>query len=125
MAAELVDHRNRMKKPFTVGAAKRLAQQFLDTGKPIEAARMMIDRAWQGFRADWFENARAPRAPPPKLNGHAHRGGSISEALEQQAERIGNGELFSFGPLPVLGGISDGKSAIADGMLPQGRGGKS
>lgn len=63
LAAEVVDHRQRMRKPLTPQAASRLAKQFLDTGRPQDAARMMIDRGWQGFNADWFANA-APRAGP-------------------------------------------------------------
>jgi hypothetical protein len=67
LAAEVVDHRQRMRKPLTVQAAGRLAKQFLVTGAPQDAARMMIDRGWQGFNAEWFENARSPpaRASPP------------------------------------------------------------
>ena len=51
-----------MRKPLTVQAAGRLAKQFLATGVPQDAARMMIDRGWQGFNAEWFENARSPLA---------------------------------------------------------------
>ena len=63
LAAEVIEHRQRMRKPLTTEAAKRLAKQFADTGTPQEAARMMIDRAWQGFNSDWFENAKSRDGP--------------------------------------------------------------
>ena len=65
LAAEVVDHRRRMRKPMTSGSAKRLAAKFLSVHDPQAAARMMIDRGWQGFEADWIANS-PPRAGPPR-----------------------------------------------------------
>ena len=99
LASEVVDHRQRMRKPLTPQAASRLAKQFLDTGRPQDAARMMIDRGWQGFNADWFANA-APRAGPgvPVLPFPQSRQGSpngqdssASAAARRQHEAIKSG----------------------------------
>ena len=68
LAAEVVDHRKRMRRPLTAGGAKRLAQKFLTVADPQAAARMMIDRGWQGFEAEWVDNVRA-RAGPHAPNG--------------------------------------------------------
>ena len=72
LAAEVIEHRQRMRKPLTAAAASRLAKQFIATGSPEDAARMMIDRAWQGFQADWYANAKATAGPhgrPEPVNG--------------------------------------------------------
>jgi hypothetical protein len=71
LAAEVIDHRQRMRKPLTPQAAARLANEFVATGMPQDAARMMIDRGWQGFRLDWFKNATFPPARAGPLNGHS------------------------------------------------------
>ena len=60
LAAEVIAHRKGLRKPLTPQAADRLAKQFFDTGSPQDAARMMIDKGWQGFNAAWFANAREP-----------------------------------------------------------------
>lgn len=88
LAAEVVDHRKRMGRPLTPGAAKRLAKQFLATGAPREAAQMMIDRAWQGFKAEWFENACQPRAGP---NGSLPKTNMQIEALKASQRDANNG----------------------------------
>lgn len=69
VAAEVVDHRRRMRRPLTPQAAARMARQFEATGKPQEAARMMIDRGWQGFKLEWFQNAQTPPARAGPANG--------------------------------------------------------
>ena len=58
LAAEVIAHRKVMRKPLIPSAASRLAKQFLATGQPEDAARMMIDKGWQGFEASWFTKAR-------------------------------------------------------------------
>lgn len=57
VAAGVIDHRNALRKKLTAMAAEGLAKAFAATGQPDAAAKMMIERGWQGFNADWFANA--------------------------------------------------------------------
>lgn len=70
VATGVIDHRKKLRKPLTAMAAQGLAKQFAATGYPDDAARMMVERGWQGFKGEWFENDRSaaqPRgSPSPK-----------------------------------------------------------
>lgn len=81
LAAEVVAHRKALRKPLTPQAASRLAKKFLETGQQQDAARMMIDKGWQGFEVDWFTKTREP----PGLFGAAtgrERPISVRERME-------------------------------------------
>lgn len=54
MADAVIDHRRRKRADLGVVAAEGLAKGFLATGDPERAARMMIERGWQGFKPEWF-----------------------------------------------------------------------
>ncbi len=56
LAAGVVEHRQRLRKPMTVKAAELMLREFEKCTEPIAGAEMMISRGWQGFRADWFKN---------------------------------------------------------------------
>ncbi len=56
LAAEVVEHRQRLRKPMTVKAAELLLREFEKCTEPIAGAEMMIARGWQGFNAQWMEN---------------------------------------------------------------------
>ncbi len=56
LAAAVVEHRQRLRKPMTVKAAELMLREFEKCTEPIAGAEMMISRGWQGFRADWFRN---------------------------------------------------------------------
>ena len=56
LAAGVVEHRQRLRKPMTVKAAELMLRQFEKCTEPIAGAEMMIERGWQGFKADWFRN---------------------------------------------------------------------
>lgn len=77
-AADVIDHRNRLRKPLTDRAAELLAEQFRQVANPCLAADMMIERGWQGFKADWYRNAS--EAP----NGQT----GISEQERQAAREL-------------------------------------
>lgn len=69
VAAGVIEHRQRLRKPLTAMAAQGLANAFAATGDPNAAARMMVERGWQGFRPDWFTNDRQGTQtgrPPPR-----------------------------------------------------------
>lgn len=69
IASGVVDHRRKLKKPLTALAAQGLATAFAATGHADDAARMMVERGWQGFKPKWFtEDIRGGTGPP--ANGH-------------------------------------------------------
>ena len=75
-------HRKALKKPLTGRAAQLLAKGFLATADPNAAADMMIERGWQGFRPEWFDNER-------RSNGKQQQGkGSIVEAGRRLTARL-------------------------------------
>lgn len=71
-AADLIDHRKRIKKPMTLRAAELLADQLAQWHDPNEAADAMILNGWQGFKPEYLQNQRArgsPNRPPqPKYD---------------------------------------------------------
>jgi len=59
-----------IKKPLTVRAAQLLCRQFSKWHDPNEAADMMIERCWQGFKADWMPtNNQAQGRSQPRRGG--------------------------------------------------------
>lgn len=70
VAAGVIEHRKKLRKPLTAMGAEGLARKFAATGRPDDAARTMVERGWQGFKGEWFENDRSaaqPRgSPSPK-----------------------------------------------------------
>jgi hypothetical protein len=65
-AAAVIDHRQKIRKPISVHAAKLLAAKFAQCPNPNEAADAMIANGWQGFDPQWLENrsGRQSQAPP-------------------------------------------------------------
>lgn len=57
-AGAVLDHRQKIRKPLTAKAAELLAKAFNSTGDPNGAAQMMIERGWQGFKLEWWQNDR-------------------------------------------------------------------
>lgn len=54
-AAEVVNHRQRIRKPLTAYAAQLLAAQFAKCPDPNAAADQMITAGWQGFKPEWVQ----------------------------------------------------------------------
>jgi len=54
-AQAVVEHRQKIKKPLTVHAAKLLAGKFRRCPDPNAAADTMIANGWQGFEPEWLE----------------------------------------------------------------------
>lgn len=53
---DLIEHRKKLRKPMTVGAAKGLVREFTAYGDAEAAAREMMVRGWRGFRAEWMKS---------------------------------------------------------------------
>jgi hypothetical protein len=87
LSAESADavlaHRRAKRCPLTIRAAQLLAKGFMSTGDPNAAADMMIERGWQGFKPEWFDNERAGNG-----NGKGHSRGSIVDAGRKLTERL-------------------------------------
>lgn len=62
-AADLIDHRQRIRKPLTTRAAELLADQLAQWHDPNEAADAMILNGWQGFKPEYLQNQRARGSP--------------------------------------------------------------
>lgn len=61
-AIAIEEHRRKtVKKPLTAYAAKLLAKRFSEWRDPNEAADIMIERCWQGFKAEWVRD-RTPNS---------------------------------------------------------------
>jgi hypothetical protein len=83
VAAGVLAHRQALRKPLTGRAAQLLAKGFLATADPNAAADMMIERGWQGFKPEWFENERRSNGQPRQS-----KRGSISDVAPGFIERI-------------------------------------
>lgn len=88
VADGVIEHRRKLRKPLTEMAAQGLAKAFAATGQPEAAARMMVERGWQGFRLDWFESDRKTlfggRSPPRDGCGEL-----LDEIAQERARRNG------------------------------------
>lgn len=69
MAKVVIEHRKAIRKPLSTFAAKLIADQLAKISDPNDGARMMIERAWQGFNADWYFNAKAGSSKSKSLAG--------------------------------------------------------
>ena len=109
----------------TLGS-NRAAHEQLATFIDFWAAKAGADARkldWEATWRNWVRSAAkrpASRAGPNVVN-HPARGGSITEALEKQMERLSIGDKFDFGPIPVLHGNRNPARPSADGLLPERR----
>jgi hypothetical protein len=80
-AKALIDHRKTtIKKPLTVRAAQNLVRQLAQVDDPSVAVDMIIDRCWQGFKADWYFRA----APTGRMTSATRR----LAALHNEQKRL-------------------------------------
>jgi hypothetical protein len=121
LSAECADgvlaHRKAMKKPLTGRAAQLLAKGFLATADPNAAADMMIERGWQGFKPEWFDNERRSNGGQQGRNGK----GSIVEAGRRLTARLIAAERE--GEMQAERGFREGDDAFR--VLPGGLGKRS
>ncbi len=93
LAGDVIEHRQRLRKPMTTKAAELLAGQLKKYRDPKAGAEMMIERGWQGFKAEWMPDT----APSTALDnqgirkvengmGDSERGADRGEAPPRNAE---------------------------------------
>lgn len=86
-ARDVIEHRQRLRKPLTAKAAKLLARQLAQCPDPNAAADLMIERGWLAIKPDWVHNAQQPRGSP----GRAQRIDHFKEFAERISGQTGNG----------------------------------
>ena len=57
-ANDVLEHRQRLRKPLSKRAAELLVQEFAQCANPNDAADEMVVSGWQGFKAAWLENRK-------------------------------------------------------------------
>lgn len=62
-AGDVIEMRQRIRKPLTRRAAELLAGQLSQWHDPNEAADAMVLNAWQGFKPEYLHNQRARGSP--------------------------------------------------------------
>lgn len=62
-AGDVIEMRQRIRKPLTRRAAELLAGQLAQWHDPNEAADAMVLNAWQGFKPEYLKNQRARGSP--------------------------------------------------------------
>lgn len=102
-AADVVAHRKALRKPLTPRAAELLAKSLSASGDAERAAATMIERGWQGYRADWdTPNARA--GPARGGNGFAALAVELARNEREQQQQTGR----NFEAVPLLpGGVEE------------------
>ena len=75
-AADVVEHRKKLRKPLTDRSAREIAKALAATGNPEDAAATMLRNGWQGFNPDWYAKAREG---PAKTSGGFERRPTLEE----------------------------------------------
>jgi len=85
-ADDVIEHRQRLRKPLTPRAAKLLANAFseIEPSMRSEAVDMMISSGWVGFKAEWFNNRSSSQAARQSSGA----GMQPSELLAENVMRI-------------------------------------
>lgn len=63
-AGQVIEHRQRIRKPLTIRAAELLAGQFAECPDPNAAADAMVLNGWQGFKPEWMQRQQSRGSPP-------------------------------------------------------------
>lgn len=85
-AGDVIEHRQRLRKPLTAKAAKLLAKQLAQCPDPNVAADLMIERGWLAVKPDWVANADRARGSPAKSERVDH----FKEFSERMNGQAGN-----------------------------------
>ena len=92
-ADAVLAHRRALRRPLTTRAAQLLAKGFTATGDPNAAADMMIERGWQGFKPEWYDNERAGNG---QGKGQSKR--SVSDVAPSFIKRLDEQFAYLDGP---------------------------
>lgn len=106
LSKAILDHRQKLRKPLSRYAAQLLAAKFAKTEDPNAAARMMIERGWQGFEAEWMPNQNQPRGSPAKPSALD----ALDATILEMERRNGNGQ-----PQTHSGHASEGLRLVGEG----------
>lgn len=88
-AQDVIDHRNKIKKPMTPKAAKMLAGKLGSFDDPNRAADFMIEKGWQSIERDWVVNAMAEKN---RTQTHSSGKPTKGDILRQMRERLHDGQ---------------------------------
>lgn len=114
-ADAVLEHRRALRRPLTGRAAQLLAKGFLATADPNAAADMMIERGWQGFKPEWFENERRSNG-----NGKQSKRKSISDVAAGVIQRIDEQFAYLDDEVRPETGFAEGGPTVR--LLPSQRG---
>lgn len=92
-AREVTAHRNRLRKPLTIHAAKLLAGKLAEAPDPNVAADEMIARGWQSFDARWLEQTHAQRPPTARSPRRESYADIVLELENDQGEAHDQGAV--------------------------------
>jgi type IV secretory pathway TrbL component len=103
MAGEVIEHRNRLRKPLTPFAARLLANKFRLTPDPNAAATVMIEKGWQGFDPSWAGTDQPATIRGAKPNGPDNNTNLVSAVKRHQeilrrAEELGGTVEYGWRP---------------------------
>ncbi len=92
-AVAVVEHRQRIKKPLTAYAAKKLANSLSKAPDANAAADLMVEKGWQSFEVAWLDNRTSPRphstASPPAQDFNA-----ILDAIQGKTNAAHTGQTI-------------------------------
>jgi hypothetical protein len=99
-AADVIAHRKALRKPLTPRAAELLAKSLSASGDAEHAAATMIERGWQGYRADWDSSKPNARAGPNGRGGFATLlAESLAESHVERTEKKRTSEIVQLLPI--------------------------
>jgi hypothetical protein len=101
-ASAVVEHRDKLRRPLTIHAAKLLASKFAKCPSPNDAADAMIANGWQGFEPDWMQtriNGHGKAAPKSDFQQHQDAvQAELDKALGRKRHDDFTGPTLDFGP---------------------------
>ncbi len=104
-AADVVAHRKALRKPLTPRAAELLAKTLAGSGDAERAAATMIERGWQGYRADW-DVARPNARAGPARGGNGFAALAVELARNEREQHQQTRRDFEVVPL-LPGGVEE------------------
>lgn len=92
-ADAVIEHRQRLRRPLTLRAARLLASEFAKATDPNAAADEMLTNGWQGFKAAWLET----KAPPVRHDGsgvYIRKGSKQWQAWEHHGRKVNDWKML-------------------------------
>ena len=90
-AGDVIEMRQRIRKPLTARAAELLAAQLAKWHDPNEAADAMVLHSWQGFKPEYLQSKQARGSPQrPPANGTHHFTTLAEETIDEPERAFGS-----------------------------------